>query len=389
MGPVGSDGKPLGFTCTDVGGNALLVWNASQLTSDISVTGQIKTVNFYPGNFSVNGKFTSDGSLAFVGGLITINGSITASSVLLAGVSTSEAEISSTLLGPAPSRLVSASTSRITINPSAKITATSDNVIIAGRFVSNAGMIEASKGKVVATTGTRLDIGWHDIIWMEGAYDGSSATDYRIRNTGSIKATNIELEAQRSGNFTTISNLGKLDATDSITLVTGRPAIDRGDGTFAGSSFGVTNLGKIAAAKITISPFYPAVPGGTPKDRTFILSDAAQRQEARTYLGGAVDLIHDNTPTSAVAPVIDVGNTFTVTSSIVVPQLTPSMSHLNATSGAVAPVLVVAKAGTEQVRGENAKPAAPKPKPRSKAKPVLVRGAFFDSKISAVLSSNP
>ena len=84
--PVDVNGNPVGFTCQDVGGSALLVWNASQQTGNISITGGIRTVNFSPGPFTVGGTFVSNGPLAFVGNGVTINGSVMGSSVLIAGL---------------------------------------------------------------------------------------------------------------------------------------------------------------------------------------------------------------------------------------------------------------------------------------------------------------
>ena len=388
MGPIGNDGAPVGFSCTDVGGNALLVWNAAQLSSDISVSGNIKTVNFYPGNFSIDGNFTSDGALAFIGGGITVNGSVTAASVLLAGVSSTEGEIGTTLLSPA-GRIVGTATSRVNISPSGKITATTGNAIIAGKFVANSGQISAQQGTVTVKTGTKLDIGWSDIVWLEGAYNGFSATDYRIRNNGSITATNIVLEAHRVANVTTIANNGKLSATDSITFVTGLPAVARGDGTFAPSSFGITNSGNICAAKITLSPFYPATPGGQPTDRTFITKNAAQLQDIRLYLGGRVGTVLGNTPAGATAVVNDTTSTAgtAAPAAIVIPQLAVSLTHMNSTSSANAPIALAKTTSTETVRGSTTKPASAA-KPRVKAKPVLVRGAFFNTKISATIAAS-
>jgi hypothetical protein len=122
------------------------------------------------------------------------------------------------------------------------------------------------------------------------------------------------------------------------------------------------------------------------------MSDPAQRQQLVTDIGGGQVFVpqQDNTPTTTTAPVIDAGKTFTVTSNLVIPQLAPSMTHLNATSQAMKPTLVASNGTSEQVRGDDGtKPAAQKPKPRVKSKPVLVRGAFFDSKISAAITSNP
>ena len=92
---------------------------------------------------------------------------------------------------------------------------------------------------------------------------------------------------------------------------------------------------------------------------------------------------------------IDSGKTFTVTSNIVVPQLAPSLTNLNANltqmnaTSKGAPALASLGDNSEQVRGDGTEPKTKKPKPRGKAKPVLVRGSFFNSKISAVLSPNP
>jgi hypothetical protein len=53
-------------------------------------------------------------------------------------------------------------------------------------------------------------------------------------------------------------------------------------------------------------------------------------------------------------------------------------------------MLVASKREPEQVRGDTSKPStSAKPKARTKAKPVLVRGAFFNSKISATVAHNP
>jgi hypothetical protein len=60
---------------------------------------------------------------------------------------------------------------------------------------------------------------------------------------------------------------------------------------------------------------------------------------------------------------------------------------MNATSKGTP--LALAGGNSEQVRGDGTQLTAKKPKSRSKAKPVLIRGSFFQSKISATISSNP
>lgn len=388
VGPVGSNGQPIGFTCTDVGGSALLVWNAAQLTGTINVTGGIKTVNLYPGSFSVDGIFKSDGSLAFIGGGIVVSGSITGSNVLIAGINSNATEVTNTLLGGS-GRITSSSLASLTIVASGKVSATSGNVTVAGSQIANSGQLTAKAGTVALKTGSKMDVGWTDAIWLEGVHVNSK-NNHSIRNDGTITATNAVLEAHRASNAVTpINNAGTISVKDTIKFVAGLGGNGGGTG-----SFGIFNAstGKLYAAKVIISPYEAPPPAGTGADRTFTISDSAQRQQLVTDIGGGQVFVpqQDNTPTTTTAPVIDAGRTFTVTSNLVIPQLAPSMTHLNATSQAMKPTLVASNGASERVRGDDGvKADEKKSKPRAKAKPVLVRGAFFDSKISAAITSNP
>jgi hypothetical protein len=419
IGPVDSSGNPVDFSCTDVGGSALLVWNASDLSSAVSVSGGIKTVNFYPGDFTVSGVFDSDGAIAFIGGGITVSGRISGASVLIAGAGTTSTDVSNTLLGPAPARIVSDTLLPVVVDQTGKITATSGNVVIAGQNIQNFGEVTAAKGSAILKTGTKLDIGWDDVTWVEGKQ--SIFNDLSIANRGSITASEIVLEAQRFAGNTSIFNSGTLTGTKSITFVTGTPGDRNPDGSYQPETFGIVNeqTGQLVSASIVITPYFQADPGGAPKARVFDTKQEVQRTQVQTDLGtGTVLPNQDNTPTGASAPVIDSTQTFTVTGNIVVPQLAPSLTnlnttpitqrnatpiaqanatpmpglnatgftHLNATSKGA--TLASVNDGSEQLRGEGAQPRTVKPKARAKAKPVLVRGAFFDSKISAVITSN-
>jgi hypothetical protein len=393
LGPVDAGGVPIGFTCEDVGGSALLVWNAAQMNSNINITGGIRAVSFYPGAFSMDGTFTSTGPLAFIGGSITVNGSITGTSVLIAGANATSNDVKTTLLGPG-GLITSNSMAAVTIENTGRVTATTGNVVIAGSTVTNAGQIRASNGSAILKAGTTLDIGWNDVNWIAGIKTRASSGPI-VFNSGTVTAKAIILEAHRSGSLIiSVANQGTLTASESVTLVSGSP------GTAAGSSlvpntFGIFNTGKIFTAKVTVSPYFTAAPGGSPTDRTFTVNDPADRQQLQTDIGGTVLVpTQDNTPTSATSPVGDSGNSFTVTSNIVVPQLSPSLSTLNATlvnatSKGAAPSLAVASNDSERVRGDGTQAKVTKPKARPKAKPVLIRGAFFDSKISAKITSNP
>ena len=383
MGPVGSDGKPIGFTCTDVGGNALLVWNASQITSDLTINGTFNTLNYYPGTFFVNSTFKSNGPVGFIGGKVTINGSIIASSVLIAGASSTESELDTTLLAPAPNRITPSTTARVIVGATGKINATNGNLVIAGASIQNNGELTAKKGSAILKTGSKLDIGWTDVNWIDGVH-GTEV--HSLINGGTITAADAVLEAHRAVNNNPNTNNKKIAVSNSITFITGFPGMAGITG-----SLGIVNgLGELYAAKVTISPYYQTAGGGTPQDRTFLMKNAADRTQLNDDIGGVSHPTQDNTPTSTTAVVNDSTPRAGVSApTIVIPQLTPSVTYLNATSKPVVPMLAVAKQGSEQVRGSDTQPANQTKKARAKAKPVLMRGAFFDSKISAVVSSHP
>jgi hypothetical protein len=390
MGPVGPDGQPIGFTCENVGNNALLVWNASQLTGNITIKGNFNTVSYFPGAFSVNGTVTSSGNVAFIGGSISINGSITAASVLLAGLSTSAAEIKTTLLG-APERITSGTTSDVIIGQTGKVQATKGNIVMAGTLVSNSGNLSAKKGSVSATTGTRLDVGWQDVMWLEGTH--TSSETHHIQNTGKITAANIKLEARRASNLNSIINTGTLSASQNVTFITGLAGIPNLDGTLKPNTFGIRNKdGTIRAETVTISQYYPAVSGGEPTPRTFNLKTSpADREQLKLDISGGniFGPSEDNTPANPNAAVSDSfrptsAGSISTTANVVVPQLAASMTHMNANTRAE-PKTVASATSKELVRGDSGNKAAAKPSARVKAKPVLLRGAFFNSKISATL----
>ena len=210
-------------------------------------------------------------------------------------------------------------------------------------------------------------------------------------NNGLITAQDVYLEAQRDSRAS-IVNAGTIRSDTSITLVTGLPGAAAPTGPPSAGTFGVENTGGVmVAATITVRPYYPASSGGKPIDGIFDTKDPALRAQLEgDFKGGRIfGPTGDNTPTSAAAPVTNSANTFTTTSSIVIPQLAPSMTHLNATSQALKPTLVATNGAAEQVRGADAQPTISKPKPRVKAKPVLLRGAFFGSKINASITANP
>lgn len=386
IGPVGSDGKPMGFTCSDVGGSALLVWNAGLLSSNVAVTGGIKAVHFYPGSMSVDGTFTSNGSLGFIGGSIAISGSIIAPNIVPAGVNSTSTDVGSTLLGPPPSRLVATSTARVTVRSTGKVKATSGNAVIAGSTVTNDGQISAPSGTVMVKTGSKLDIGWTDVTWLEGVF--SRTTENPINNTGSISASDIVLEARRRSNATTINNSGTLTASHTITLITGYPGASFGDGTYVHGSFGIASgTGKLITPTVVIGPYFVAPPGGSPQDRVFNLKSAADRAQLDADIGGTSHPTQDDTPAGSTAVINTSTPAGTTTSptfqpTLVIPPLTASLTHMNSTSVTKSPMVIAKNETTETLRGESKK-AAPPQKPRVKARPVLVRGVFFDSKISA------
>ena len=393
IGPIDVNGSPIGFTCENVGSSALLVWNASQLTGNINVTGRTPVLSYYAGDFSIDGTFTSNGPLGFIGGAITVNGSITGSSVLLAGAASTPAELKTTLLGTA-GRITSSKTGNVTTSSSAKVVATSRNIVIAGNLFSNDGNLTARNGEVRVTTGSKLDIGWDNTLWIEGNHSLSSVHDHTIVNNGTITAKLITLEAHRDSNLVTIINNGRLTTigkTGTVTFITGFPGTLLPDGTYRNNTFGIRNSsGTISAAKVTISNYYQAAPGADTK-RDFDLSDAIQRAELKKAINGGSIFgpSADNTPTNPTTPVIDStrnSGAFTPTSSIVVPQLAASMSHMNATQQPVGKTLAVTST-SDPVRGAGKPATTTSSKPRPKAKPVLVRGAFFGTKISATLSS--
>ncbi len=389
LGPVATNGEPIGFSCQDVGGNALLVWNASEFSGAINITGGIRTVSFSPNGLTLNGTINSNGSLALLGGSgLTINGTIRSPTILIATADTTEAEIKAALLAGLPQQLVASSSSDVSVGPTGKITATTGNLTIGGNKVSNEGSLTASSGTVSIVTGTLLSLGWDDATWLDGQ---SGLDDHEIGNSGQIVARDIRLEAQRVA-FDSIRNEGgTLSASHTITLVTGTPGVES-LGTYQAGTFGISNTGGTMRAGTAIVVTHYFTPSSSqPSQRIFNPKDAAQRAQLQSdFRGGEIlEGAQDNTPTSTSAPVINSSNTFTVTGNIVIPQLSASMTHLNATSNAVTPTLAMAKTGSEQVRGDRSQAAAPKPKARVKAKPVLVRGAFFDSKISSVLTPNP
>lgn len=387
FGPVDIAGNPIGFTCEDVGGTALLVWNASQIDSQITVSGGISTVNFHPGALNFSGVFTSDGPVAFIGGGINISGSITGSSVLVLGADTTDTEIKSTLLSG--SRRITASTTvPVTVEASGTITATGGNLSIGGASVINKGQLSAQKGMVSLTAGTKVDAGWDDVAWVEGIKIRASSGPF-VTNNGTITAKDIKLEAnRRPGTFITVRNLGALNATNTVTIVTGAPGTQVGTAYVPGT-FGIFNAGKIKASNLVISP-YSTDTAGALANRTFNLNQAADRGKAQLDIGGTVSgTAIDNTPTNPNTPVIDStrnSGAFTTTSTIVVPQLAASMSHMNATQQPVGKTLAVTST-SDPVRGAGKPATTTSNKPRPKAKPVLVRGAFFGTKISATLSS--
>jgi hypothetical protein len=385
IGPVDSSGVPIGFTCEDVGGSALLVWNAAQLSSNITINGRTPVVNFYPGSFSVSGTFRSDGALAFIGGRISITGSVTGSSILIAGVATSETELKGTLLGPAPSRLVGSTTSPVRIEATGNVKATTGDLVIAGASIVAAGKLSAPKGTAILKAGTKLDIGWDGATWIEGVRTGVKGPAIGVTATGSINAANIVLEAHRSTVSTySIHNDGVIYTKGNVTFVTGLPGQLLPGGTYADRSFGISNNSKITAATITISPYFEAAPGGSPTDGTFDTTSAANSPMLHSAVGdGFIHPTPDSLLPTKTASVID--STRAGSSSVIVPQLAASMSHLNATQRT--PVTTLAATTTnDQLRGEGKPTAKPGSKPRAKAKPVLVRGAFFGTKISATIT---
>lgn len=396
LGPIGSTGLPIGFTCENVGGSALLIWNASQSSDTINITGGIKTVSFFPTDFTLDGSITSSGPLALIGGGagggIFINGSVIAPSLLIAAVDASLADVKAGLMGPTGT-LTSTTSAPVYFGVTSIVKATSGNLIVVGSNIINDGDLNAPNGTAIMKTGSKLSFSFDQATWLEGV---TGVDDHSIVNNGKITAGSIYLEAQRTAttDFSVI-NTGKLSATHTITFVTGTPGHAGSTGVHSPLSFGIENSGgQIVAAQVTISPYFQAAPGGNATDRTFNTGgSSAERAALQTDISGDVfEPTQDNTPGGASAPVIDSGKTFTVTGNIVVPQLAPSLTNLNASqmnATSKGTTLALASGSSEQVRGDGTQLTVKKPKSRTKAKPVLVRGAFFQSKISAVISPNP
>ena len=392
IGPLGSNGQPLGFTCSDVGGNALLVWNATQLTGTLSVSGGIKTLNLMPSDFVVAGTFTSDGPVAFIGnGAITVTGSVTGTSVLLASLGASQADVSGTLLGTPSSPLTSSVPGTVRIESGAKVTATSGNAVVVGSIVVNAGTLSAANGTAVLKTGTKLEVTWDDVTWLDGIH--ATGQRHSVGNVGVIKATNVILEAHRGASTTTsIFNGGKIIAKDTVTLVTGHPGSVGGTGNYSPGSFGISNLGgTIRSVKVVISPYYVAPPGGTVTNRTLNTSNAIERTELSSLFGGQFFAQSQNTPPGGATAVVNTttsGTAQPTTANLVIPQLAVSVTHMNSTSAARAPIAVASNNSSEVVRGAAPATSTVSKKPRVKAKPILLRGSFFNSKISAKITAS-
>ncbi len=379
IGPIDRGGKPIGFSCEDVGGSALLVWNAASLSSNVTVTGRVTTLNFFPGDFSIDGSFKSAGDVGFIGAGLTINGRISGANVLIFGAASSPAEIKSTLLTPG-GRLTSNTLAPVIINNTGKVTATG-NITIGGSYIQQGGQLTATNGTVALRAGTKLDTGLTDVVWKEGAHT-SSRNKHSIRNDGTITASSIEIEAHRIGDTgTPMTNAGKLIATNTVTFISGLGGNGGGSGTYGVLN---TETGLIKAADVTIRPFYAPPPTGTGEERTFHLKDLSERTELQALLGGQIFGPQQDLGTSVgtSSAVID----STTTTSIVIPQFAASLSQMNATQQPKVNNLAVSNT-SDRLRG-GGKPAAPTSnKPRPKAKPVLVRGAFFGAKISATITA--
>jgi hypothetical protein len=382
FGPV-DGGRPVGFTCQDVGGTALLVWNASQQTGTINITGGITALNFAPGSLTIDGTVSSTGMLGFVGNGITINGTVSGQSVLIAGMASTTGEVTSTLLGPS-GRILATSSAPVTIGPSGKVTATTGNVNLAGSSIRNDGSVTASLGTASLTVGTQLDVGWMDTIFL-GGVKTTAAGGTPILNYGTISAQNVTLEAHRGGSrgalIQTIRNFGTVRAKDTITFVTGLPGV-AGTPTYIPGTMGIANVGDLYAASVTISPFYVAPVNGK-SDRTFDLKLEADRDELQKLINGRVFLNTSVDPGGSGTTPPPVSSSFSTPATVLIPQLSASLTHMNANSKPL-PQGVAASTKTALVRGSSSKTTA-STKPRVKAKPVLLRGAFFDSKISAKL----
>lgn len=391
IGPIGSNGQPIEFTCEDVGGRALLVWNSSQSASTINITGGIKAVSFFPTDFTLDGTITSSGTLALIGGGagggLFINGSVIAPVLLIAAVDASLSDVKTEFLGPGGT-LTSMTSSMVYFGATSKVKAKSGNLVVVGSNITNdGGELNARNGSAIMKTGTKLSFSWDQATWLEGT---TGVDDHSIVNNGKITAGTIHLEVQRTATSDfSIINTGTLSATHNITFVTGTPGQAGSTGVYSPLSFGIDNTGgQVIAAKVTISPYYKTTPGGTPQDRTFnVGSSTVDRASLQTDIAGSVfDPTQDNTPAGTTSVI---NNTFTPTASapvLVIPQLAVSMSHMNATA-TKAPITLAKNDSTETIRGGGNQPAEPEQKPRVKAKPVLVRGAFFDSKISAKLTA--
>ncbi|MBL9118105.1 MAG: hypothetical protein JNJ83_24070 [Verrucomicrobiaceae bacterium] len=395
IGPVGVDGKPIGFTCTDVGGNALLVWNASRLTGNIEVQGQFKTVNFFGGSFSIDGTFTSNGPIAFIGGQIAVSGEISGTDVLIAGTATTEDGIKSSLLGPG-GRILADSTARVVINKGATVTAKGGNVVIVGASFLNEGKVSANSGTVAVKTGSRLDVGWRDANWLDGTHNPNRVGQFRaINNTGTIQGKDVLLEARRDvGDFDSIVNGsgGKIIASTSVTFVTGEPGKLQPNGEYIKRSFGINNAtGKLFSPKVVISPYYQAGVGGASQDREFATGSEADRSWLMHAVGGVSGPTQDNTPagaTSVINDTITPTSRVAATTAIVIPQIAPSVSHMNSTTNNRTAIAVASNSQDTVRGGSGTNTTVASKKPRVKAKPVLVRGAFFSSKISAKITAN-
>ena len=393
VGPIGPDGHPLGFTCADVGGNALLIWNASSIGGNISVNGTFKTLNLHVGALSIDGSFTSSGPVGFVGGSISVIGRIKAPDVLIVGATSTENEVKGTLLG-ASGRVQSRSTGPVSIEAGATVTATTGNLVVAGSSILNDGKLNAPHGTASLTTGSELDIGWTDTAWTAGEHNPNRIGENRaVNNTGTITAQNVILEAHRSTvDVISITNGGTVTGTETITFITGRAGRALPSGEYERRSFGIDNgAGKIFSPKVTITQYYKAQPGGQPELRDFQTEDDTDLFWLNHAVGGTSASTTNNTPgssTSVVNTSTAPGSAPLTTANLVIPQLAVSVTHMNSTSAVRAPI-AVASSSSDVVRGvaPSAATAANK-KPRVKAKPVLVRGSFFNSKISGKITAS-
>lgn len=390
IGPIDAGGNPIGFTCEDVGGSALLVWNASQTSDSFQVTSSMKTVNFFPSDFSFDGTFTSKGPLAFVGGGlggIVINGSISAPSVVIAAVDTTETDVRHSLL--AGQRLTATSSGPVIIASPGSVTATSGNAVIAAGYFWSNGSISAPNGTASITVGSSLGVGWGDVLWNDGYHLSPDQHDI-VNDGGTIRANKIVLEAHRRDHVDSIYNAGTLSAKQSITFITGYPGAAAPGFQPQPETFGVANPGgQIYAAKVTITHYYPPASGITPTDRTFDTTKVSGRMALQTDVNGQVfGPTQDVTPNTTTAVLSGTLSPATSRSNLVIPQLAASLTHMNANTRSITPV-IASTSTTETTRGSTSKTKPATAKPRVKAKPVLLRGAFFDSKISAKLTSNP